>query len=778
MKNIVMLATANLRKNKSQSFTTALLILISALFLNVGMVIFFRMGGHFDARTEALNAPHWASFHENKPNMERVDFLRQASGVSDVEYSAALFGMHTLTIPSADAVFTYSTIIKPFSEAQRMNPPQAPNGADTLKGNGIIIPYFMSTGVEIGAELSILFGTEEVTFIVAGINEEIMFGSLMAGSTRVYVSMEMFEKMAARYPDLLSGIVTVRMEDRNDNSAMVLYFNTFAGKGQVQVWVTSLDSIREGRMSNPRIMSAVVMAFSLILLVVGLCIIRFNIVNSIEENTTNIGAQKAIGFRSYQIIAAVMLQFCFIAAAGSGAGVMLSQPVFPMLSDILRPMLGIPWHPLFDIPLMLISVTFILLAVAAFALLSARRITRLHPLNALRGGITTHSFCKVYLPLDRSPGSLTVLLAFKQLLYNKKQALMVGLIIAFTAFACMAGLTIHYNYNVNTDAMLRMVTGEIPDAVFNLNDAEELPAFRARIEARPEVLRVSSGGSTSMMSTLNINGRGVNVAIVGDFADFGGYELIRGRFPLYDNEIVIAAVTLSAMGVNIGDWVYILNRSEGTEYPFLVTGSTQSMNQNGMICRAGIARLGVYPTFSSLNVRLLAGYDIDEFIESVLAAEGDIFRNVWNMLEDLSDQFNALGETFAIIAAVILAVVSCVVILVLYLIIKTTIIRRRRELGIQKALGFTTLQLMNQIAINITPVITLGAIMGVLGGYFGFNPMFVMITRGFGIAQADLPVPTDWAFLLGAGLIALAYTVAMLVAWRIRKISAYALVTE
>jgi len=45
----------------------------------------------------------------------------------------------------------------------------------------------------------------------------------------------------------------------------------------------------------------------------------------------------------------------------------------------------------------------------------------------------------------------------------------------------------------------------------------------------------------------------------------------------------------------------------------------------------------------------------------------------------------------------IIVVVICVVMLMLYLIVKTMIIRRRRELGIQKALGFTTLQLMNQI---------------------------------------------------------------------------------
>ena len=57
-----------------------------------------------------------------------------------------------------------------------------------------------------------------------------------------------------------------------------------------------------------------------------------------------------------------------------------------------------------------------------------------------------------------------------------------------------------------------------------------------------------------------------------------------------------------------------------------------------------------------------------------------------------------------------------VVLLVLYFIIDSSIIRRRRELGIQKAISFSTLQLMNQLSSSIVfPILTATALGCILG---------------------------------------------------------------
>jgi putative ABC transport system permease protein len=116
--------------------------------------------------------------------------------------------------------------------------------------------------------------------------------------------------------------------------------------------------------------------------------------------------------------------------------------------------------------------------------------------------------------------------------------------------------------------------------------------------------------------------------------------------------------------------------------------------------------------------------------------------------------------------------------MMLYLMLKTVILRRRKELGIQKAVGFTTFRLMNQFALNFIPVVTLGVAAGGLTGAFGFNSLFMATVRGMGIMTASMPTPVGMTIIVCIGLVVIAYFFAMLISWRIRKISAYALVSE
>jgi putative ABC transport system permease protein len=157
---------------------------------------------------------------------------------------------------------------------------------------------------------------------------------------------------------------------------------------------------------------------------------------------------------------------------------------------------------------------------------------------------------------------------------------------------------------------------------------------------------------------------------------------------------------------------------------------------------------------------------------------GGLIDNVLNTSEQVSAQLGSMGDVFRAVAVGIVSVTVLVVILTLYMVIKTAILRQRRELGIQKAVGFTTLQLMNQIALNMTPVILIGVILGAVGGYFGFNPMMIALMTGMGVVQVDLPIPMTQMVAVCIALIVLAYVVSMLIAVRIRKISAYALVSE
>ena len=788
MRNIWMLTTANLRKNKGQTFSMLVLMLIVAMLLNIGLVVNFGIGSFFDERAEALHTPHFTAFQfesdhftafefEEGQDRAAIEFLQEYPGVTEVAYENVIVGGGNFFIEDVPNFGT--VVLANGSTTEQMAAPALIGDSLPLVGDAIYVPYFMLSegGYAIGDAFTLEFWGDEHQFMLAGVTEEILFGARVPNSWRVYVSDDVFYQMQHQYPDNLFKMISARMEHGDDAVFLAADFmNEFLETGMIDgILSRTYNAARDNRLNVPRIMAIIMVAFSIILLAVGAIVIRFRIINTIEEGMINIGALKALGFQNYQIISSIVLQFGLIALLGSLIGIVLSQAILPVVADILKPMLGLIWNPAFNIPMMLVALFLVLPVVLLFSALSARRIRKLHPLIALRGGLSTHSFRRNGLPLDKAHGPLALLLGVKQLLQNKKQAVMLILIIGGVTFTAVAGLAAHYNINVNSDAFLDVLAGEAPDLMFFLDDAEDSPAFVENMRRDPEVEAIF-GYQNLMLLTDDVS---IWMAIVEDTSYLAGQAVVEGRLPRHDNEIALGAPALTVMGKNLGDWITI--RSGDYEQEYLVTGIIQAWNFNGllgMISFDGASRVLPDFVFHAFSVNLTGETDASTFMEAIREREGDIFTSVLSIQEIFDGQLSAMGDIFALVTVVILFVVAAVVILVLYLVLKTTILRRRRDLGIQKALGFSTLQLMNQIALSLSPTILLGVAIGAMGGYFGFNLIFALLAQGAGIVRVDLPSPLVWTILLSVALVLLAYAVSMLIAWRIRKISAYALVSE
>src|SRR5699024_10324654 len=117
----------------------------------------------------------------------------------------------------------------------------------------------------------------------------------------------------------------------------------------------------------------------------------------------------------------------------------------PVLSDVFAQQSGLLWVQDFDGIISSTALCLILLIVTLVGFVSARRINKLNPIVALRGGIITHSFQKNYMLLDKSKGKLPFLFALKSLLQNKKQSVMIAFILITVSFAGTFAVVMFYN---------------------------------------------------------------------------------------------------------------------------------------------------------------------------------------------------------------------------------------------------------------------------------------------------------------------------------------------
>ena len=769
MKSIYMLVKSNLRKSKNQVIGLVLLVVIAAMFLYIGLTMYFGMGRFFDERAEQLNAAHIIVFTNNA---DRLDLIKNFYGVGEVETQDIITGFGGF---GGDMVVVAFTRVHYYLT---MNPLTTVGNVLPLTDNAVYLPYSIlrTQGFNIGDTITILFSGTELDFTLAGGTEDIMVN-------RLYVSDATFYRLYNQFPNNRQTLVSVRMTALDYVGLLgwevINLLPPCESDAANEAFVFRYWQAR-GVLSIPEIVAAFLTIFSFILLAVSLIVIRFRIINDIEENMINIGVLKGVGFSNIQINISIILQFSILAFFGSILGLISSHFTLPFATRIVEPMLGLVWNPAFDIYYAVIVLVTVLIVVSLTSFLSSRRINKLHPIIALRGGITTHSFKKNPLPLDKSRTPLNLNLSLKKILQNKKQAVMIAFIMVALMFASTATIAIHHNLNTERESFIRLTLGELPDTIFILNDTAYSETFRQSLRSHPDV---RSAFGFDHVSLFVDGGPRVTFFVVEDFSYLEGGLLIRGRYPRHNNEIALGTRLMSGWHRQIGDTI-VLQSTEAheTEREFFITGVIQTIDGGGLSGIMDVNTLMFIESdfiFRRFYVYLNDGVDHWAFRDSILEEKGDMLLGTF-IIEDYLNQmeFVTLGNTFAALAYVTVSVTAIIIVLVLFLVIKTVILRNRREFGIKKALGFTTLQLMNQIALNLTPIIFLGVAIGAIAGYFGFNPLAVFFMQGMGVVQANLSIPIGLLAIVCIALIVLAYVISMLIAWRIRKISAYGLISE
>jgi putative ABC transport system permease protein len=446
-----------------------------------------------------------------------------------------------------------------------------------------------------------------------------------------------------------------------------------------------------------------------------------------------------------------------------------------VLSDVFAQQSGLMWVQGFDGVLSSIALSLILSIVVIVAFFAARRINRLNPIVALRGGIITHSFLKNHLPLSTSIGSLPIVLAFKALLQNKKQSIMIAVIIIAVSFAGTFAVVMFYNTTVDTETFSKTPGVELSNTVAYLKPDINSTKLFNNINNISDVRKVQYIDE----AMAKIDKIDVIVFVMDDYSKKETDTVYQGRYPLHSNEIVLAGLLANMLEKTIGDSVVL--KIGDKEVQFIITGLSQGSYMGGMnasIRRDAILKLNPNFKQQSLQIYLKKGVNAGEFIKNLEKLYGDSFSSTLDMDKNMELSIGAYTSIASKVGIAILVVTIAIVILVLYFVINSSVIRRKRELGIQKAIGFTTFQLMNQLSLGFLPPIIASVSIGCVVGIIQINSIMSVAQRAMGIMKADFIITPIWIALFGAAIVIVSYFTSMIITYRIRNISAYALVSE
>lgn len=783
MYKIWMLISANIRKTKEHTVSLFIMFLIVSLLLNAGLLVLFNLGNYINKTTKELNSPdiyyimpsslyndEVDEYIKNNENVDRLQKEEPYWTYAETEYNGEL----------RKRVFLFN---------------DADNTRDLAKWKfvgkhlpaedmAIYLPYLfqLEGGYELNDTIEMVFEEIRLTFTIKGFIEDIFFCSPETAIFGVYMPHDTYEKVVSKLPD--SGKATLIFANLNTvnkdietglRELLKQEDNSFEKDFTQDLFSLDLELIKLSRTMMASLSSVMIIIFAVIILLVGLIVVRFRINNSIEDDMIKIGSLKAIGYTSRQIITSITLQFSLIALIGSVVGIALSYTSIPALSDVFAHQSGLKWVQGFDGRISVITLSVILIFVALVAFISSGRIGKLHPIIALRGGIVTHSFRKNYLPLDTSKGSLPFVFALKAILQNKKQSIMIMIILIAVSFAQTFAVVMFYNTTVDTKAFLETPGVELSNAIAVFHPEADQDLLKDKISRMEEVRKVQYIDDT----LVKIDNNEVSVQVMEDYSRKETDTIYEGRYPIHSNEIVLAGHLADMLGKGIGDNVSLMMGN--TEARFIVTGFSQGAFMGGMnsfITYEGMMRLNPDFTQQILNIYLNRGENAEEFIAKLKDLYDGSLAYTMDMDKNMEQGAGVYVAIVSKVGIVILLTTIAVVILVLYFVINSSVVRKKRELGIQKAIGFTTLQLMNQLSLGFLPPIIIGVVVGSVLGITQINVIMSAAQSGMGIKEAHFIITPVSILLFGVAIVLISYITSMLITYRIRKISAYALVSE
>ncbi len=646
-----------------------------------------------------------------------------------------------------------------------------------LSKGEIYVPQGILTNMEcgIGDKMTLYTIGGEYEFTIKGVVVEPFAGSAVIGWKDIFISDEDFEEMcsegkAAETDDAISELYELHIFKSDNCTLSIGQFKRQLNLDTGMIDNSHLSITRDASINYTTlyttIISSCLMVFIGILTVIVLIVMGHSISSGIEMDYVNFGVLKAQGLSNGRLRAVLILQYLLAQIAGALIGTVCALPLAKALCNVFQPITAILAESHIAILQSLIIILGILIVSAAFVFLITNKVGKISPVRAISGGRKEIYFdSRVKAPIYKR--GLSASLALRQFTSGKRRYAAVLAITAILVFFMMTVTVLGDTMNSKTaiEAMGE-ITANIEVSFHEVPDDTMLEEIEKTVEEYSPIEKKRYMDS----EYVSINGEEMWCGI---YKDVDNLAILKGRVPTYNNEIVITEIVADEMGIAMGDKVTLSYHDKKGEY--IISGIYQYMNdvgRNFAMSLEAAEKLGI-------DTLSWGGYTISdesrtEEITDALNEKfaGRIEARYYDNPDDIYsvaiDAMKAVIYSFSVIFALVTVHMVC----------SKAFICERADIGIYKAMGFTSGNLRLQFALRFLIVSVLGSVIGAVFSVLFSGKLLSTLLRSVGITHLTANF-TPATFMIPITMICICFFVfAYFVSRKIKNVAIRDLVVE
>ncbi len=780
VENTLLLIKSNIKKSRRISIAFFLFIMLTVLLYHTGSQLTEGFKRLYQEKIAETNSADFAAtlpyaFYEKYQN-EIIDFGQVNEEISEIEVIDAIL-LKNSNIQDGDGdLINGGWTFRNANRTEQLSCLKIAERLDEMPADGIYVPYVCKTffGFQLGDTLNISFGNKQESFIIAGFTEDVLFGS------RSYLAFDLPERQFYSLrekagADAEAAIVLVRAE--NKAGEVSNKFSEFiAEKGNELDFYSNSDIeyAENSRSNNVNIYVVVMNIASLIGIIACFVVIGFHMKNTLDKDSKELGALKAIGYTGSWLVMTYVIQFLLLGLLGSVAGVAVSESVMPMIIGSIATDIGFVWNTAFLGQTVIRDIFVILVMIGVITLYLSRGIIRLRPVEAFQERTGISCCKKSRLTVEKMPLPINLSISLKMIDFERVKSIFISFTIA--VIMCVAGFAVilYARLVKDDDGLLQIVGAEVYSVNIQTVIPEETREIASGLE-KPEVRKVMTAiepGSSRLLC------EGTVYASLGVYSDYGALEnpsVYSGRYPKHENEVAISGNLANALDKNIGDTIKISQIFQETtkEEEFLVVGFTQGTYTGGMdiyLTMEGLRLIEPEAEWQTIHVYLEAGVDTEKFCSALEDEFKGRLSYVGSFDQIFYSQFSPIVSSVSAIVFFIIIIMLLIIIIMGYFVTNSILLTRKGAFGIMKALGYSTRQIVVQTVMTFILYIAVGSIIGSIILYCCSNILIVTLFSGMGVHKIVFAFPVIWivSLILCAELVG-AFT-AVVSALKIRKI--------